>query len=158
MTIRILRFANLLLVALLAGTSFGIWAGLNPMGYSPATYLEQQQHLVSSLNTLMVAMVILAMLTTIAAAFLQKRDKPVFYTLLVAALFLFSCIVISRIGNLPIQQEMLGWKVDSMPKNWTVLRDKWWEFHVLRTVVELIALVLIVWTNTFGVRDRTNSV
>lgn len=154
MTIRILRFVDILLVALLAGTSFGIWVGLNPTGYSPATYLEQQQHLVSSLNTLMVAMVILATLITITTALLQRQDKPVFYMLLVAAICLFSCIVISRMGNFPIQQEMFGWKADSIPGNWTEMRDKWWSFHILRTVAELIALVLVIWTNTLGIKDK----
>lgn len=148
MTTTFLRFVNLILAALLAGTSFGIWMGLNPNNYSPATYLEQQQHLVRSLNTLMVTLVIAATVVTIISAFLHRNNKTVFVTLLVASAFFASCIFISRFGNLPIQSEMLNWKIDSLPDNWISLRDKWWTFHIVRTIAELIALSLVSWTSS----------
>jgi len=147
MLITITRFLNIILVALLAGTSFGIWVGLNPMHYSTSTYIEQQQHLVRSLQTLLVSMVILATVVTIASAFLQRQDKKTFIALLVAALFLLLCIIITRFGNLPIQTKMLTWSASSFPENWAMLRDKWWSFHVMRTVAELIALALVVGTS-----------
>ena len=143
----IIRFLNIILVALLAGTSFGIWLGLNPMNYSTSTYIEQQQHLVLSLQTLLVSLVIIATLVTIASAFLQRKDKKTFIALLFAALFLLLCIIITRFGNLPIQIEMLTWNANSFPDNWTTLRDKWWSFHIMRTVAELIALALVAWTS-----------
>lgn len=146
MALSFLRFLNIILVALLAGTSFGIWVGFHPANYSVSTYIEQQQNLVSSLNTLMVSLVVLATLVTVACAFTQKRDKSSFFALLTAAFFLASCIVISRLGNYPIQTEMLAWTPTSYPENWVELRDKWWKFHVLRTIAELIALVIVAWT------------
>ena len=147
MTTSIIRFSNIILVALLAGTSFGIWIGLNPMSYSVSTYIEQQQHLVDSLQSLLVSLVIIATLVTIASAFLQRSNKTVFIALILAAGFLISCIIITRFGNLPIQKEMLTWNANSFPENWTMLRNKWWNFHIMRTVAELIALVLIAWTS-----------
>lgn len=143
----IIRFINIILVALLAGTSFGIWMGLNPMNYSASTYIEQQQHLVLSLQALLVSLVIIATLITIASAFLQRNNRRIFIALIFAALFLLACILITRLGNLPIQKEMLTWNVDSLPENWTTLRDRWWTFHIMRTIAELIALVLVAWTS-----------
>ena len=147
MTATIIRFLNIVLVALLAGTSFGIWVGFNPANYSASTYIEQQQNLVASLNTSMVALVIIATIVTIASAFLQRQNKMAFFALLTAAFFLALCIVISRLGNLPIQTEMLSWNLISPPDTWTEMRDKWWSFHIMRTVAELIALVIIAWTS-----------
>jgi len=146
MTKSIIRFSNIILVGLLAGTSFGIWIGLNPMTYSISTYIEQQQHLVNSLNTLMISLVILATLITIVSAYFQRQNKSVFIALLISTAFLASCIFISRFGNLPIQKEILTWSVGDVPSNWTILRDKWWSFHILRTMAELSAFVLITWT------------
>lgn len=143
----VIRFLNIILVALLAGTSFGIWVGLNPKHYSTSTYIEQQQHLVLSLQTLLVSMVILATLVTIASAFLQRKDRKTFIALLFAAFFLLLCIIITRFGNLPIQTEMLTWNAYSFPSNWTALRDQWWSFHIQRTVAELVALALVAWTS-----------
>ena len=150
----IIRFSNIILVALLAGTSFGILIGFNPMKYSVSTYIEQQQHLVLSLQTLLVSLVIIATLVTITSAFLQRKNKNVFIALLFAALFLLSCIFITRFGNLPIQTEILTWKANSFPENWTILRDKWWTFHIMRTIAELIALALVAWTSVQKTTDR----
>ncbi|MEP7267599.1 MAG: DUF1772 domain-containing protein [Saprospiraceae bacterium] len=154
MTTTLFRFANLILAALLAGTSFGIWVGFNPANYTPSTYIEQQQNLVRSLNTIMVSLVILATIITLVSAFLQRRNKTAFIALLFAAAFFASCIFISRFGNLPIQNEMLSWNAISLPDNWRMLRDKWWSFHVIRTIAELLALVLIAWTSV----QKSNSV
>lgn len=146
MILPLIRFFNIIFSALLAGTSFGIWLGFNPTNYSASTYVEQQQNLVRSLNTLMIALVIIATVITIISAFLQRKNKSVFVALLLAAAFFISCMVITRFGNVPIQIEMLKWTKDSLPGNWAMLRDKWWLFHIMRTIVELIALVLVTWT------------
>lgn len=146
MILSLIRFFNIIFSALLAGTSFGIWLGFNPTNYSASTYIEQQQNLVLSLNTLMISLVVITTVLTLVSAFLQRKYKPVFATLLLAAAFLLSCIAITRFGNVPIQTEMLKWTASSLPDNWATLRDKWWSFHMMRTIVELIALVLVTWT------------
>ncbi len=146
MALLLLRFLNIMLAALLAGTSFGIWLGFNPINFSASTYVEQQQNLVLSLNTLMVAMVFATTAITLISALLQRKNKTVLGALLLAAALFISCIIITRFGNVPIQTEMLKWTVNKLPENWTELRDKWWSFHITRTVVELIALALVAWT------------
>jgi archaellum biogenesis protein FlaJ (TadC family) len=118
--------------------------------------LEQQQQLIQSLNTLMVSLVIAATIVTIISAFLQRNNKTVFITLLIAAAFFASCIFISKFGNLPIQTEMLNWKTDSLPANWTSLRDKWWTLHIMRTVAELIALALVAWASSKTIINSSN--
>jgi len=138
-----IRFLNIVLAALLAGTSFGIWMGFNPVSFSPSTYVEIQQNTIRMLHALMVSLVIIATVITIASAFLQRNDKQVFIALLVAAGLFIACILISRFGNKPIQDDMLTWNSDSLPGNWTILRDKWWSFHVWRTITELMALGII---------------
>ena len=54
MTTSIIRFLNIIIAALLAGTSFGIWMGFNPLNLSPLTYIEQQQNMIRALNTSMI--------------------------------------------------------------------------------------------------------
>ncbi len=143
MTKSIIRFLNLIIAALLAGVSFGIWIGFNPLSLSPSTYIEQQQNMIGALNLLMITLVFSATVITIISAILQKSNKPVFITLLIAALFFIACIVISRFGNQPINKIIMTWKPDSLPGNLSELRDKWWSFHIMRTIAELIALFLV---------------
>ncbi len=146
MTLPLIRFISIIFAALLAGTSFGIWLGFNPVNYSASTYVEQQQNLVLSLNTLMIALVVIATVVTLISAYLQRKNKSIFVALLFAAALFISCMIITRLGNVPIQTEMLKWTADTLPDNWTMLRDKWWSFHIMRAVVGLMALVLVTWT------------
>jgi archaellum biogenesis protein FlaJ (TadC family) len=147
MTTSIIRFLNIIIAALLAGVSFGIWIGFNPLDLTASTYVEQQQNMLQALRVLMVSLVLIAAIITIVSAFLQKNNRRVFITLLVAALFFFSCILITRFGNKPIDDIVLTWSANSLPNNWTELRDKWWSFHIMRTIAELAALFLITWTS-----------
>jgi archaellum biogenesis protein FlaJ (TadC family) len=143
----IIRFLNIILAALLAGVSFGIWIGFNPMNLSASGYLEQQQNMLLALRALMISLVISATIITIVSAILQKNNKSVFITLLIAALFFIACIIITRFGNKPIDDTIITWTKDSLPDNWTVLRNKWWSFHVMRSIAELIALFLVTLTS-----------
>ena len=141
----LLRSLNLLLVALLAGTSFGIWMGFDPKGYSAATYVEQQQHMTASLNLLLTSLAIISTLLTGLSAYMHRVVKRDMLMLLTAAFFLLVCILISALGNKPINDAVMTW-TGGPPENWATLRDQWWVLHMLRTIAELIALVLIIWT------------
>lgn len=143
MKLSALQFLSIILTGLLAGTSFGILMGLNPYHYGAATYIEQQQNLVKSLNTLMIGLVICATAVTFISAYYQRHLRSTFYILFLAGIFLLSCIVITRLGNIPVQDEMMNWSATSFPDHWTDLRNQWWNFHIARTVVELIAFLLI---------------
>ncbi|MEZ4895460.1 MAG: DUF1772 domain-containing protein [Saprospiraceae bacterium] len=146
MTIKILKFVSIIVGALLAGTSFGIWMGLNPVNYTPATYLEQQHNLVGALNTLMVSLVVVETLMTIALFLLLRKNNANAILFLVAAVCFAACILISRFGNLPIQNEMQSWSSAALPEHWTLLRDKWWSLHQFRTLAELVGLAFITWS------------
>lgn len=147
MTTSIIRFLNIIIAALLAGTSFGIWMGFNPLNLSPSTYIEQQQNMIRALNTFMIILVFGATVITIISAILQRDDKQAFIPLLIASLFFIACILISRFGNQPINNEIIKWTSGTLPGNLSELRDKWWSFHIIRTISELIALCLVTWTS-----------
>jgi ABC-type transport system involved in multi-copper enzyme maturation permease subunit len=143
----IFRFVTIFLTALLAGVSFGIWIGFNPSRLSQWAFLEQQQNMVGSLQGLMISLVVLATITTFISAYLQRQNKTAFISLIVAGFFLISCIIITRFGNLPIDNQVMAWTEDTMPSNWIELRDRWMSFHRMRTGVELVALVLVTWSS-----------
>jgi archaellum biogenesis protein FlaJ (TadC family) len=114
---------------------------------SPTAFIEQQQNMLQSLRTLMVSFVFIATLITILSAYLQKHDKSNFISLIIAAVFFIACILITLFGNKPIDDKVITWTKDAIPNNWTELRDNWWSFHILRTIAEIIALLLVTWTS-----------
>jgi len=146
MATQILRFINIVIAALLAGTSFGIWIGFNPLHLSQSTYLEQQQNMILSLKTLMVSLVVIATSLTAVSAFFQRKNKAVFISLIMASICFIVCILVTKFGNVPIDNFVMTWTAQTMPANWTEFRDKWWEFHIIRTIAELVALILVAWS------------
>jgi len=147
MTTRIIRFCNIVMVALVTGTIFGIWIGYNPKDLSASTFIEQQQNAILALNTLMPILGLITILLTLTSAFLQRKDKVAFLVLLVASAFLIVSGLTTRFGNQPINSIVMTWDMNTPPNNWTELRNQWWIFHELRTLFAFIGLCLIVWTS-----------
>lgn len=145
MALALARMASVTLAALVAGGMFIIWAGYNPAALSASAYVEQQQNAIRGLNVLMPVLGGLAILATLSAAFMQRRDRRTCVLLIVAAAFLIMSGLITRFGNQPINAIVMTWNVGTPPANWLDLRDQWWGFHRLRTISGLIALVLVVW-------------
>ena len=146
MTTVIIRFLSIIMAGLLAGILLGISLGYNPKNLSVPTYIEQQQNAIKALNTLMPLLGLITIILTLASAFLQKDNKTIFITLLIATLTLVITGLITRLGNQPINSILMTWNKASVPSNWTELRDKWWSLHLIRTVMTLIAFILISWT------------
>ena len=140
-------FLNIIIAALVAGTVFGIWIGYNPKDLSATAYIEQQQSAINALNTLMPLLGLLTILLTFFSAYLHKKEKSIFITLLVAVVFLIVSGVTTRFGNQPINSIVMSWNASSPPANWVELRDEWWSFHILRTFTSVVGLCLIVWVN-----------
>ncbi len=147
MTTSIFRFTNIILAALLAGISLGIWFGFNPLHLSQLTYLEQQQNTIRSLKALMISLVVVATFITVISAYIQRKNKIISICLMIAALCFITCIIITKFGNLPIDNIVMSWTADTMPNNWMEFRDSWWSFHIMRTIAELVALFLVTWSS-----------
>ena len=154
MTATIIRFIDLLLVALLAGTTFGIWLGFDSAGLSATTYVELQQHAIRALNTLLPATGALCIALTLILAVAARRSPRARYLLIAAAACMVAAGVVTRFGNQPITAQVMTWVANAPPANWTEFRDWWWQWHTVRTVAQVAALALLILaTNT----DRSPS-
>ena len=147
MTFSLVRLANIIFAALIAGGMFVIWVGYDPAALSPSTYVEQQQNAIRALNVVMPVLGAIAIALTLVSAFLQRKDRAAFVLLVVAAAFLIISALVTRFGNQPINALVMSWDIARPPANWTELRDQWWGFHRLRTFCGLIALALITWAS-----------
>lgn len=147
MTTTVVRFVNIIMAGLIAGILLGIWLGFNPATYSFSTYLEQQQGAITALNFIMPVLGLITIIVTLFSGFLQKNDKAVFVTLIVAAVLFIISGLITRFGNQPINKIVMTWHQSEVPSNWTELRDRWWTLHQIRAICTLVAFFLIVWVN-----------
>jgi uncharacterized membrane protein len=142
-----LRFIDLLVLALLAGTTFGIWLGYDPADLSATSYVEQQQAAIRGLNTILPAMGAVCIMLTAVLAVLARR-RPLERGLLVAAvLCLLFAAVVTRLGNQPINALVMTWSANAVPARWTALRDTWWRWHLVRTVAVVAGFALTLFAS-----------
>jgi uncharacterized membrane protein len=137
-------FSALLFVALVAGAAFAIWFDYNPKGMSPAFYAEKMQHAIHTFTIPLPTVVILGVLFTVISTFLARSERPNFYLLMAASVCIIAVALITRFGNIPINNQILIWNISSPPSNWADLAQKWWELQTLRTALAIGALAFLI--------------
>lgn len=154
MTKSIVNFGSLLLAALVVGTMFGIWLGHNPADLSPRAYIEQQ-HAIQALNVTMPVLGALTVLLTLASATLARGNRRQLALLLGAVVCFVAAGLVTRFLNQPINAAVITWSADAPPTNWIELRDEWWRWHMVRTVLGIGGLSLLIAANLMkGARGR----
>jgi uncharacterized membrane protein len=148
-------FANLLVVALIAGTVFGIWLGYDPASLSPGTYIEQQQEVIRALNVRMPVLGATAILLTVSSAVLARAERRALYLLVAAVACLLVAGLVTRFGNQPINAIVMTWNAHTPPADWMNLRDEWWKWHIVRTLAMIGGLSLILLANPMGRRSHS---
>lgn len=143
---------NIFLVALVVGSMFAIWFGLNPNDLSYIDYLVHQKQLIKQLNVKLPILAIVAILFTIISAILSRGDKKTMKFLIAAAIFLIIAGIITRFLNQPINAKVMNWIADNPPSDWMQLRDDWWKWHVARLISGIIGFSCLI----FGYLNRTS--
>jgi hypothetical protein len=132
----------LLLLSLLVGTMFGIWAGYDPATLSFGAFVEQHQNAVRRLNVLLPTMGSSSIALTFGLAFMFRRDPIRACLLLAAAGSMVVAALVTHFGNQPINAIIMTWDRASAPDGWMPLRDQWWTWHRVRLAAGTAALVL----------------
>ncbi len=151
----LVQFAAIVLISLVAGSTFGVWRGYNPMSFSPVTYLEVHQGTVRGLNFLLPAMAAASLVLVVTLAFMSRDRAPVLMMYLAAIVGIVAGGAVTRLANQPINADIMTWTRESMPSNWMDIRDTWWHWHVIRTFIS-VATVSILIAAVFSDRNSWN--
>lgn len=144
MLANLVYFSDLMLAALLVGAVFGVWLLFDPAGMEPAAYIAQQQQGIRALNVVLPAMGFATIVVTIGAALLARHDPTRLALLLGAVACLVAGGVITRLFNQPINARVITWSLQDPPADWTILRDQWWHWHLLRLGFGIGGLALLI--------------
>lgn len=144
MTGKLVLFAAMFFVALVAGAAFAIWIDYNPTGMSPAFFVEKMQHAIRVFTIPLPAVVVLGVVFTVVSTFFARRDRPTFYLLLAASLCIIAVALITVFGNIPINNQIKTWSINSPPSNWSELSVTWWHFQTVRTIAAVGGLSLLI--------------
>ena len=140
---KLVLFGSLLFVGLTAGAAYVVWFEYNPNAMSPAFYAETMQHAIRVLTIPLPVIVVLGLLFTVTASLQARNDGAPFFLLTAASLCILAVALITRFGNIPINNQILTWNIAFPPANWAQLAGKWWRFQTARDVFQTAALCLV---------------
>lgn len=89
-----------------------------------------------------------AMLSTLMAAVISWRMPGERWSVVASNLVAFSCLaamfVVFARRIEPINQEVRGWEPETVPEEWTVIRDRWHSLHSVRFALATVGMVALV--------------
>ena len=137
------RVASLVLTGLLAGSVFAVWRGYDIAQYIPATFIEVHQGAVRGLNVLLPVLGIAAIVLVIVQAIQMRHQRRTLILLIVVALLLAAAALVTRFGNQPINELVMGWSSAALPADWETIRDSWRSWHLVRVACSIAALATL---------------
>jgi len=148
MKLKLAQFINILLLFLVAGVLWGTWFSLarSITSITPETFLAIGKIMIGNLALPMSILMPIALLSTFPALFLlyQQKSMLAFYLTLGGLVLFVVAVAITLVVNVPIDNQIKQWTVQTLPPNWEAIRDRWEFYHAVRTFVSLGGLALIV--------------
>ncbi len=138
---------SILLSALVAGMFYGPWAALSRSmnTFEPEVFLAIVDRMNRNIAPVMTVLMPAAFLSIVPVLFLSYAAQPrTFYLTLAGFIFFLLALLVTMFVEVPIVEQIVTWKVDTLPANWQQLRDRWRRFHVIRVVAGLASLVFLL--------------
>jgi uncharacterized membrane protein len=141
---RALQFAYVIFYALVTGVFWGTWFSLSRSmsELAPETFLEVGHTMIQNLGGPMSLLIPVTIVLNLAVSILlySQRQTQAFTLATSALLLLIAALVITLSVNVPIDNEIAGWTLATLPPGWETLRDQWEWYHALRTFASLVGL------------------
>ena len=140
LAVRATEFVAIFLQVLVVGAFWGSWIGLSRSidTLTPGTFLEVGHVMMADYGPIMSVLMPAAVLSTLLSAVLVYRQRATAGHLVLAG---FACVVgataVTLLVNVPIDEQMAGWTLATLPADWTQVRDRWETFHTVRTFLSL---------------------
>jgi uncharacterized membrane protein len=138
-------FLTIMSFALVTGVFWGTWFSLSRSiaSVSPAAFLENGRIFIGNLAMPMRILMPGALLCGMVSAALTRRDPAVFRFTVAGVLLLILAMIITLSVNVPIDNQIKTWTLQSLPADWEGVRDRWEAFHTFRTFVSIGALASV---------------
>jgi Domain of unknown function (DUF1772) len=161
MFVRTWRFITIVLAALSMGMAFCHVLELPAkMNYPASLYLTIQHSLYWQFGSFPgIFSEIGAIVCAIALTFLVRKRRPAFNWTIIGVNFLTLALVVWFSFVAPMNAEFAQWTVDSIPADWTQVRNQWEYSHTTRFVLQLVGfsallISILVETPKNRFRDR----
>lgn len=153
MKLKLVQFSTIILFALVMGVFWGTWFALSRsiVTFRAQTFLDIGQTAIRNLAVPMRIMMPLALLSAVVLLVLLSKRSMGFAWAFAGFVLMVCALVVTLTVEVPIDNQIKGWTIASMPANWEALRDRWESYHMLRTFMSLAGLVAVT-TSTLSNR------
>ena len=138
---------SIVLSALVAGMFHGPWVALSRSmsSFTPEVFLAIVDRMNRNMAPVMTVLMPAALLSIIPVMLMSYHVRPLTFYLSATAFVLFVvALLVTVVVEVPIVEEIVTWKVSTLPGNWQEIRDRWMRFHVIRVIAGLGSVVLLV--------------
>ena len=146
---RTLQFTAILLAALVTGVFWGTWFTLTRSleSFSAEEFLHIGKTIIANVGVPM-SILMPAMLLVMAGAiwFYPVKRAAGFYLLVTGFFLMVVTLLITVLVEVPIDNEIRKWTIDTLPDNWENKRLTWKHFHALRTLSSIAGLAAVLWS------------
>jgi hypothetical protein len=148
MFLQLWRLLTILLTALSMSVAVCHLLEMPPkLGYDGATWLGLLQTLYPPMfGTLGGGFETGAMITSLVLVWLVRHRRPAFGWTLLGAVLLLAMHAVFWIWIVPVNATLLPLTPETLPPNWSALRNQWEYAHAARALMQLAALAALVWS------------
>jgi hypothetical protein len=148
MLIRVWRLLAIMLTALSMGAALAHLLEMPAkLGYSGALWLTLLQTLYPpAFGTIGAAFEVGAVVAAVVLAFLVRQRRPAFAWTLLGALCLVAAHAAFWIWVAPVNATLMPLTTETLPPDWTTLRNQWEYTHAARALVQIAALGFLVFS------------
>jgi len=135
--------ASLILVMLVTGVFWGTWFTLTrSLGeFPPDNFIRIGKTIINNVAWPMRILMPLTLATLLCLCLITVKQRPAFYFFVTSFLLMIVTLVITVAIEVPIDNQINTWTVETLPGNWTQLRARWDTFHTLRTFTSILCFV-----------------
>ncbi len=145
-----LEIATLVITGWLAGAESGSWSCVHPVigKLEPGDQIRFQKGLLRTFGRIMpILMPLSLVLAILLASFTEDKSSVVFYARLATAILLATMILTTVAFNVPVNIQTGEW-ADGYNQEWARKRKLWRFFQGYRSIVLIVAFVLLVIAQT----------
>ena len=138
-------FISLILVMLVTGVFWGTWFTLTRSldQFPPDNFIRIGKTIISNVAWPMRILMPLTLVSLLWLCFITRKEQPGFYYVLASFILMIVTLIITVGVEVPIDNQIKTWTVETIPPNWTELRSRWDDFHALRTLTSIMSFVAL---------------
>jgi hypothetical protein len=142
----ILRLTAFMLYALVFAVFWGTWFSQSRSmdALSAGAFLENGRQYIANLAMPMRFLMPACLVTVFAWAYaLRGRNRRAAALALAAGLLMTAALIITLSVNVPIDNRIKAWTLETLPADWARIRDHWEAFHCLRAWLSFAGLACL---------------